>query len=146
VYRRWREHAAQRLDTWIEHAGSPVWSVRAAAGRQLAASAQTGHAAEVLLRLLLDPHDTAVTWETADALLERGDALGLRYVLLAMAEMTSEWTMDELAVAVHDHCVRAAGEGSNRLIGHLEELTTDDDAGVREEALALLAELVPEQG
>lgn len=88
-----------------------------------------------------------VTWETADALLERGDALGLRYVLLAMAEVTSEWwTMDELAVAVHDHCVRAAGEGSNRLIGHLEELAADDDAGVREEALALLAELVPEQG
>ncbi|WP_107503097.1 HEAT repeat domain-containing protein [Streptomyces sp. DH-12] len=68
----------QQLSALFEQANSPAWSVRAAAGRQLAAAPRTDQAVEVLFRLLLDPDDTAVTRETAQALLERGDTSPLR--------------------------------------------------------------------
>ncbi|WP_225801240.1 hypothetical protein [Streptomyces sp. NK15101] len=136
----------QLLGELIERSHSPDWAVRAAAGRQLAASEQAGRGGEVLLRLLLDAHDTAVTQATADALLERGDILGLRHVLLALARATSECTADELAAAFQGTPAWMTGEGLNRLLGQLRELSEDDDAGVRREALTLLAETAPAGG
>ncbi|MGN5635693.1 hypothetical protein [Streptomyces sp. AC154] len=52
-------------------AGADSWSVRAAAGRRLAADAEVPEVAVVLGRLLLDPYDTFVTRETAEALYPR---------------------------------------------------------------------------
>ena len=76
--------------------------MRAAAGRFLAAHAEVDDAARIL-HLLLDGGDTAVTWATAEALLERGDVLGLRLVLKALAMAADpnvpDWdaaTMDEI--------------------------------------------------
>lgn len=75
----------------------------------------------VLLRLLLDPHDTAVTQETAEALLARGDTLGLRYVLLAMSRATVDSTLDELSAAVDCIPDWMTDDGADRLIEHLGE-------------------------
>ncbi|WP_437079280.1 HEAT repeat domain-containing protein [Streptomyces sp. enrichment culture] len=137
----------QQLSALFEQANSPAWSVRAAAGRQLAAAPRTDQAVEVLFRLLLDPDDTAVTRETAQALLERGDTSALRQVLLALARATSEVTMDWLAGTVHDYYARAraAGEGEGRLIRQLHELANDPDMNIRQEAIAMLADLSPKQ-
>ncbi|WP_326570234.1 hypothetical protein OIE69_02275 [Actinacidiphila glaucinigra] len=73
----------QALTTAVRDADSPDWSVRAAAGRRLAASDKVDEMADVIHRLLLDAQDTAVTQETAVALLARRDSIGLRRVLLA---------------------------------------------------------------
>ncbi|MFC7974845.1 hypothetical protein ACPCAE_13370 [Streptomyces cinereoruber] len=134
----------RRSGTITEGAGSPDWSVRAAVGRRLASSDEAEQKAEVLLRLLLDPHDTAVTQDTANALLRRDDTFGLRQVLLALDRATSECTADELAAAVH-FPERTTDEGTDRLLARLRGLTADTDAGVRREALALLAEMAPEE-
>lgn len=48
----------QELSTAIKNAGSPAWSVRAAAGRQLATSDRIDEVPDVLHSLLLDARDT----------------------------------------------------------------------------------------
>ncbi|MFI9066274.1 hypothetical protein ACIGQE_31155 [Streptomyces sp. NPDC053429] len=63
----------QEPRTAIKNADSPVWSIRAAAGRRLAMSGKLEEPADVIQRLLLDDQDTAVTGETAEALLARKD-------------------------------------------------------------------------
>ena len=130
----------------IKNADSPEWSLRAAAGRELATSARIEEAADVLLRLLLDPHDTAVTQETAETLLARGDTLGLRYVLLAMSRATEDSTLDELGAAFDCTPDWMTDDGADRLIEHLGELAMDDDAGVRGEAHSILKALRPPRG
>ncbi|MGK5629323.1 HEAT repeat domain-containing protein [Streptomyces sp. URMC 123] len=127
----------------LEAAASPSWSVRAAAGRRLAATAPaTGaapEAAEALLRLLLDPHDTFVTQETAEALLERRDAWGLRMVLAALAAADDD-AADHLGDAVDNVC-RQSEDDAERLAALCSELASDADAAVRKEAGLLLATL-----
>ncbi|MEU0036238.1 hypothetical protein [Streptomyces sp. NPDC006333] len=82
---------------------SESWSCRAAAGRQLAAIAGREEVAPFLERLLLDPHDTGVTQETAEALLQRRDFVGLRIVLAALS-LAEEWpTADQLDGEVFNH-------------------------------------------
>ncbi|MER7576734.1 hypothetical protein [Streptomyces sp. NPDC126514] len=58
---------------------------RADAGHSLAAFADMHEAAEPLLRLVLDPHDTYVTRRTAQGLLRRNDRAGLTIVASALA-------------------------------------------------------------
>ncbi|WP_225448769.1 hypothetical protein [Streptacidiphilus sp. P02-A3a] len=70
----------QELSTAIQDADSSAWSVRGAAGRQLAGSDKIEEVADVIHRLVLDAQDTWVIQETAEALLERKDTIGLRYV------------------------------------------------------------------
>ncbi|MGN5635115.1 HEAT repeat domain-containing protein [Streptomyces sp. AC154] len=117
-------------------AGAESWSVRAAAGRRLAADAEVPEVAVLLGRLLLDPYDTFVTRETAEALLLRGDATGLRLVLAALARADAQ-TGDQIQSAIVNVC-----EQSREDIEHLAELAatlvSDPDAGVREEARGLL--------
>ncbi|MFJ3226094.1 hypothetical protein ACIPJS_22425 [Streptomyces sp. NPDC086783] len=131
------------LNAAITGADSPEWSVRATAGRQLAAAALTDDVLAVVLRLLLDPDDTAVTQDTAEALLARGDGVGLRCVLLALSRATSPCTMDELGAALDCTPLWMTDEGTNRLTEHLRELATDPDAGVRTEAAGILGTLRP---
>ncbi|WP_328865917.1 hypothetical protein [Streptomyces sp. NBC_00304] len=120
----------------VRDAASDSWSVRAAAGRRLAADAEVPEVAAVLSRLLLDAHDTFVTQETAEALLLRGDVPGLRLVLAALATADAE-TGDQIQCAIVNMC-----EQSQEDIEHLAELAaalvSDPDAGVREEARGLL--------
>jgi hypothetical protein len=73
--------------------------VRAAAGVRLASVTDLDQVADILIRLLLDQENTFVTSETADALVDRRDAPGLRLVLLALAradESTANWIWDVL--------------------------------------------------
>ncbi|WP_406193099.1 hypothetical protein OH807_02145 [Kitasatospora sp. NBC_01560] len=133
--------------TAIENAGSELWSVRAAAGRRLAASApdRIDEVADVLHRLLLDPQDSAVTAETAEALLARGDTVGLRHVLLARSRAAEQWTADEIQAALDGAPGWTTARGANRMARQLRELATDSDEGVREEALRRLARLRPRE-
>ncbi|MFT7835739.1 hypothetical protein Q5530_06285 [Saccharothrix sp. BKS2] len=66
-------------------AGSPDCRDRADAGGALARFAELAEAGETLLRLVLDPEDTFVTRVTAEALLRRGDVVGLAVVASALA-------------------------------------------------------------
>lgn len=90
----------QALSAAVSKADSSQWSLRAAAGREPATRATIEETAGVVLRLLLDPEDTAVTQETAAALLARAGVHGLRHVLLAMSRATESSTVDELGAAI----------------------------------------------
>ncbi|MFF2364480.1 hypothetical protein ACFVU0_17445 [Streptomyces sp. NPDC058122] len=135
----------QKLRTAIKHADSPVWSVRAAAGRQLAMSDRLEEVAEVIHRLLLDDQDTAVTSETAEALLARRDTMGLRHVLLARSYAAESSTADEIQAALDCDPDWLTTEGADRLIKQLHELATDGDDGVRDEVQRILARLRPRE-
>ncbi|MEU4087707.1 hypothetical protein [Streptomyces aureus] len=93
----------------------------------------------VLERLLLDPYDTAVTQETAEALLERRDLVGLRFVLAALSRAEEWCTADQLDGEVFNYQSWMIADGrGDQLAQELEALATDEDAGVREEAMRLL--------
>ncbi|GAA1363807.1 hypothetical protein [Streptomyces beijiangensis] len=129
--------------TGLGDAGSPSWSVRAAAGRRLATSAERPEATGTLLRLLLDAYDSGVTQNTARALLDRGDTTGLRLVLGALARATETSTADQLSAELDCDPRWTTDAGSEQLIGQLEELACDDDTGVRSEAQTVLRSLRP---
>ncbi|MFG2334279.1 hypothetical protein ACGFMM_32405 [Streptomyces sp. NPDC048604] len=135
----------QELSTALRNADSPDWSVRAAVGRLLAASDKLDEVADVLHRLLLDLRDSAVTHETAEALLARRDTAGLRCVLLASSQAVEIWTMDQLGDALDSHYEWMTTDGADRLIQQLHELAADDDAGVRDEAQRILSRLRPRE-
>ncbi|MEU9047834.1 MULTISPECIES: hypothetical protein [unclassified Kitasatospora] len=135
----------QELDTAVQNADSPAWSLRAAAGRRLAISDRIDEVTDVLHRLLLDVQNTAVIQETAVALLERNDTTGLRCVLLARSYASETWTADEIQAALDGNPEWMTTEGADRLIKQYRELATDQDAGVRDEAQRLLARLRPRE-
>ena len=134
-------------DTAIKNADSPSWSVRAAAGRQLASSDRTEEptVAGLLHRLLLDAEDTAVTAATAQSLLERQDLTGLRHVLLARSCAGETWTADEIQAALDCDPGWTTTTGAARLIKQLRKLLTDSDVGVRDEAQRILAPIRPRE-
>ncbi|MEV6423663.1 hypothetical protein [Streptomyces sp. NPDC051662] len=135
----------QEVRTAIKDADSPVWSVRAAAGRRLAMSDRLEEVADVIHRLLLDDQDTAVTSETAEALLARKDTIGLRYVLLARSYAAESCTADEFRAALDCDPDWLTTEGTDRLIKQLHELAADGDDGVRDEVQRILARLRPRE-
>ncbi|MFD6293816.1 hypothetical protein ACFWFU_03150 [Streptomyces sp. NPDC060235] len=134
-----QEQRAGGLTAALRDAESESWSCRAAAGRQFAAVAGSEEVAPVLERLLLDPHDTGVTQETAEALLQRGDLVGLRIVLAALSQAEAWCTADQLDGEVFNHQSWMIANGRlDQFVQQLEALTADEDAGVREEASRLL--------
>jgi hypothetical protein len=135
----------QELNAAVPNAGSPAWSVRAAAGRRLAMSDKIDEVADVLHRLLLDGQNTAVTQDTAVALLDRKDTIGLRCVLLARSYASESWTADEIQAALDCDPDWMTTKGADRLIKQYRELATDQDVGVRDEAQRLLARLRPRE-
>ena len=135
----------QELSTAIESAASPSWSVRGAAGRQLARSDKIEEVADVLHRLLLDAQDTWVIQETAEALLERKDTIGLRCVLMAYSQADTHDAVDHLGAALDCDPEWMTTEGADRLIKQLRTLATDEDAGVRDGAQQSLAKLRPRE-
>jgi hypothetical protein len=78
-----RRHAA--VAALVQLATSDDYRDRADAGCALANFVQVTEAQESLRRLVLDPHDTLVTRETAEALLRRQDAAGFAVVAGALA-------------------------------------------------------------
>ncbi|MEU4666831.1 hypothetical protein AB0F91_02405 [Amycolatopsis sp. NPDC023774] len=133
----------QELATAARDADSPDWSVRASAGRRLAASDKIDGIADVLHGLLLDLRDSGVIQETAVALLARKDTAGLRCVLLASSRAVEFWTRDELVAALDCNPEWMTTAGADRLIQQLHELAVDDDDGVRDEAQRILSGLRP---
>ncbi|MET9427010.1 MULTISPECIES: hypothetical protein [unclassified Streptomyces] len=125
------------LSSALRDARSPSWSARAEAGRRLAGAAEDAEVAAVLHRLLLDGQDTAVTQETAEALLERGDVLGLRMVLCALASADDD-TGDHLDAALTNVCCQS-DEGLARLKELCSALVSDADASIGEEAGRILS-------
>ncbi|KJY25479.1 hypothetical protein, partial [Streptomyces sp. NRRL S-495] len=113
--------------------------------RQLAMSDRIDEATDLIHRLLLDVQDTAVTQETAEALLEREDTLGLRCVLLARSHASETWTAAEIQAALDCDPDWTTTQGADRLIEQYRELATDQDEGVRDEAQRLLARLRPRE-
>lgn len=134
-----QEQGAGGLAAALSDAESESYSCRAAAGRQLAAVADREEVALVLEKLLLDPHDTAVTQDAAAALLQRENLIGLRLVLAALSRAetwcTADWLNGE--VCNHKSWMIAAGR-RDEFVQQLETLTADEDPGVRREALWLL--------
>ncbi|MFE2853604.1 hypothetical protein ACFXJO_21025 [Streptomyces lavendulae] len=131
----------QGLRDAIAAAESPAWSVRAAAGRRLAAAPQIEGVAGVLHRLLLDAQDTGVTSDTALALLARRDLAGLRAVLAARAVASDQGTADQLAAELDCDPRWATGEDGDELIAQLRILAADQDPDVRNEAQLRLTSL-----
>ncbi|MFD8289502.1 hypothetical protein ACFV2B_14985 [Streptomyces lavendulae] len=131
----------QGLRDAIAAAESPAWSVRAAAGRRLAAAPQIEGVAGVLHRLLLDAQDTGVTSDTALALLARRDLAGLRAVLAARAVASDQGTADQLAAELDCDPRWAMGEDGDELIAQLRTLAADQDPDVRNEAQLRLTSL-----
>jgi hypothetical protein len=87
----------------------------------------------------LDPCDTAVTQETAEALLQRRDLVGLRTVLAALARAKEWCTADQLDGEVFNYQSWMIADGRrDQFVEQLEALASDGDAGVRAEALRLL--------
>lgn len=77
-------------------AESPSWRDRCRAGRELVARIGEPPVDEVILRLVLDSQDTAVTTATADALLDRGDVSS--WQIFARA-----WTLASTNLTDTDH-------------------------------------------
>ncbi len=117
-------------------ARSRNWDERAKAGRALALHAGDGEADMLLRRLLLDEEDTAVTLETAEALLHQRSAAGM--ALVASAVRSADETRSWLETAVHYECMQGWGEllAARRLVEHLAR--GHDDAQVRAGAVQLL--------
>lgn len=140
LWKAWIVTASADLDdlsSAFQDAESKSWAVRAAAGRCLAAHAEVDDAARILHLLLLDGTDTAVTQEAAEALLQRGDVLGLRLILKALAVAADpnvpDWdasTMDEINAAITSDPRWTTDDGWVRLTAQLLELTSDADVSV----------------
>ncbi|MFF9819322.1 hypothetical protein [Streptomyces sp. NPDC014006] len=96
------------LEAALAEASSPAWTQRARAGRDLASFADVPEAAEVLVGLLLDVEDTAVTRQTAEALARVGTVAAVRLIALAVAAADANQA-DWLQTGVHDALVGPNG-------------------------------------
>ena len=74
------------LEAALAGASSASWSQRVRAGCDLAPFADVPEAADVLVRLLLDVEDSAVTRRTAEALARVGTVAAARLIALAGVE------------------------------------------------------------
>jgi hypothetical protein len=76
---------------------SGTWEERVDLGQKRAAALRGENIDDVVIDLLLDPVDTAVTFRTAIALLERRDLLGVKHVIRACAcgdQNANDWLGD----------------------------------------------------
>ncbi|MET7506232.1 HEAT repeat domain-containing protein [Streptomyces albidoflavus] len=93
----------------MAEASASSWRRRAGAGRSLAAFADVPEVAPVLVRLLLEDQDTAVTRETARALAEAGTPAASRIVaqgLAAAGDSRADWIETGLRDALADDAPR----------------------------------------
>lgn len=127
----------------IRLAGSQSWQDRARAGRELVAHLGGPVADAVVLRLLLDTKDTAVTVATADALLNRGDFISWRMFARGWAEAREQKGMtnhiDHLYSSLNGamYAASLSLEKSEALKRVVEKLSVDNDEIVRSTAAEL---------
>jgi len=113
------------------------WEGRALLGEQLAARLDALADRELVLRLLRDDRDTAVTYRTVLALLNRRDRLGLELIVTAVTradENTNHWLSD----AVGQFRARSLGADDEFLRVTLGQLTREASPSVRSAAEELL--------
>jgi hypothetical protein len=116
------------------------WEERAQLGERLASRLDSTADREPVLRLLLDDRDTAVTYRTALALLERRDRLGLELIVTADAQADDD-TSQCLSDAVVEYRARSRGEDDEFLRVTLGELISQASPSVRSAAEAFLREI-----
>ncbi|MFE4828260.1 hypothetical protein [Streptomyces sp. NPDC056672] len=116
------------LEAALAGASSPSWSQRVRAGHDLASFADVPEAAEALVRLLLDVGDTAVTRQTAEALVRVGTVAAVRLIALAVAE-ADDHRADWIQTGVQDALVRA--DGLPDVAAVCGQLAQDPEATVR---------------
>ncbi|MFF4522611.1 HEAT repeat domain-containing protein [Streptomyces bluensis] len=124
------------LEAALSEALSPSWEQRVRAGRDLASFADVPEAAEVLVGLLLDVEDTAVTRWTAEALARVGTVAAIRLIALAVAEADDNQA-NWLQTGVHDALV--GPDGVPDLAAACGELARDPEEAVRRGAAELSA-------
>ncbi|MEW2563233.1 hypothetical protein [Streptomyces griseorubiginosus] len=117
------------MEAALAEASSPSWTRRVRAGRDLASFADVPEAAAVLVGLLLDAEDTAVTRQTAEALARIGTVAAVRLIALAVVEADgnqAEW----LETGVHD--ALAGPDGVPEVAAACRHLAQDQDEAVRQ--------------
>ncbi|WP_327257584.1 hypothetical protein [Streptomyces sp. NBC_01244] len=124
------------LESALAEASSPSWTRRARAGRDLASFADVPEAAEVLVRLLLDAEDTAVTRRTAEALARTGTTAAVRLIALAVVEADDN-RADWLQTGVHD--ARVGPDGVPDVAEACAKLAQDQEEPVRRGAAEISA-------
>ncbi|WP_406336103.1 hypothetical protein [Streptomyces sp. NBC_00203] len=124
------------LEAALAEASSPSWTQRARAGRDLASFADVPEAAEVLVGLLLDVEDTAVTRQTAEALAREGTAAAVRLIALAVVEADGNQA-DWLQTGVHD--ALAGPDGVPDVAAACGKLAQDQEEAARRGAAQISA-------
>ncbi|MFP8942194.1 hypothetical protein ACLIYM_12265 [Streptomyces fenghuangensis] len=124
------------LEVALSGASSPSWSQRAGAGRALASFADVPEAAEALVGLLLDAEDTAVTRQTAEALILAGTVAAVRLIALAAAEADDNQA-DWMRTGVHD--ALAGTDGVPDIAVVCGQLARSHEAAVRRGAAEISA-------
>jgi len=114
------------------------WEERASEGEELAAQVGSPDADERLLELLLDPDNTAVTFRTAVALLDRRSLAAVRMIAVASA-MADDNHMDFLGDAVAEFRARSLGGDDQFLRGALESIGSEADSAYARAAQELHA-------
>ncbi len=110
------------------------WRDRAQTGIVLAADASNPAALDQLVGLLLDPGDTAVTDQTARALLRRGDVDGLRPIAKAWASADN----DEYRDHIYGQLIQLLPGAIAVLVEHCTVLLNDSDPATAAGASQLL--------
>ncbi|CAN5467173.1 hypothetical protein BH10ACT8_BH10ACT8_17020 [soil metagenome] len=116
------------------------WEERALLGERLARRLDAVPVRERLLQLLLDNRNTAVTYRTALALLDRRDRLGLELIVTASTQAdddTNQWLGD----AVAEFRARSLGADDEFLRNTLGELISGARPPVTGAAEELLREV-----
>ncbi|MFD7064611.1 hypothetical protein [Streptomyces sp. NPDC059906] len=124
------------LKAALAGASSPSWKQRVRAGLELAPFADAHEVAEVLVGLLLDVENTAVTRQTAEALARMGSVAAVRLIALAVAEADGNQA-DWLQTGVHDALV--GPDGVPDLAAACGKLAGDQEEAVRRGAAEILA-------
>ncbi|MET4923082.1 hypothetical protein P3L51_12105 [Streptomyces sp. PSRA5] len=127
---------ARGLEAALAEASSPAWTQRVRAGRDLASCADVPEAAEVLVGLLLDVDDMAVTRQTAEALTRVGTVAAIRLIALATAEADDN-RADWLQTGMHDALVGPGGAPD--VAAACGELARDPEEAVRQGAADIAA-------
>lgn len=125
-----------KLDAALAAASSPSWTQRVRAGRDLASFVDVPEAAELLVGLLLDVEDTAVTRQTAEALARVGTVAAMRLIALAVAEAEDNQA-DWLQTGVHD-ALMGPGEAPD-VAAACGKLARNPEEAVRQGAAAISA-------
>jgi HEAT repeat protein len=124
------------LEAALAEASSPSWTQRVRAGRDLASFADVPEAAEVLVGLLLDAEDTAVTRQAAEALARIGTVAAVRLIALAVVEADGNQA-DWLQTGVHDALVGPGGVPD--VAAACRNLAQDQEEAVRRGAAEISA-------